>query len=81
MMYTHVPKQLPRSVEVERRRRAYLAKNIADCLAKLDVHNHELIPTNIIAYLSRNQNLQDMLKRNYLPLEIFDNEEYDTRLV
>lgn len=81
MMYTHVPKELPRSVEIERRRRAYLAKDIVDCLGKLNVPSHQLIPTSMIWSVEKTRNFKEQLKRHYLPLEIFDNEEYDTRLV
>lgn len=74
------PKTLPRSVEIERRRRAYLHKNIKQCLDDIGVHDKDLVPAHIIQEIYSPEDKYGLYARvPYLPLELFDDEEYDSR--
>lgn len=74
------PKTLPRNVEIERRRRQYLKKNIKQCLDEIGVKNSDLIPAEIIQELYKKEDKFGLYSTiNYLPLELFDDEEYDSR--
>ncbi|XP_066927305.1 dynein axonemal heavy chain 1-like isoform X2 [Clytia hemisphaerica] len=73
------PGQMPRKIEVERRKRKFLKQNLEDLLAKEGIKNTQLIPKTSI-------NMRVVVKPGdgspfpcFLPLEIFDNTEYDCR--
>ncbi|XP_076603478.1 dynein axonemal heavy chain 1 [Chaetodon auriga] len=77
MPYQTIPGQIPRKLKIERCRREYLRLNFEQLLADKGIHSNLLMP--------RHQSSSDepMTLDNpvspYLPLEIFDNEEYDCR--
>ncbi|XP_066453022.1 dynein axonemal heavy chain 1 isoform X2 [Eleutherodactylus coqui] len=80
--FTVPPGQCPRKVELERRRREYLNLNISQLLANEGVDSNLLVPRRA------DPGDQPCIRNNsgqllppYLPLEIFDNEEFDIRLV
>ncbi|XP_018600098.2 dynein heavy chain 1, axonemal isoform X2 [Scleropages formosus] len=75
-----LPGQCPRKIEIERRRRKFLDLDIAELLTDHDIDSNQL--------LTRIQGCKDPLISlrnpsppisNYLPLEVFDNEEFDCR--
>ncbi|XP_044749962.1 dynein axonemal heavy chain 1-like [Coccinella septempunctata] len=66
---------LPRNVAIERKRRQYAAQNIADILQDLEVSPKSLIPVDSsVPYMANT-----MQAMNFLPLELFDNEKFETR--
>ncbi|XP_067102135.1 dynein axonemal heavy chain 1 [Osmerus mordax] len=78
--YNSLPGEIPRKIEIERRRRQYLQLDIAQLLEE------EGIDSNLL--MSRHQGTEECVTTpdsplppvaNYLPLEVFDNEEYDCR--
>ncbi|XP_072521546.1 dynein axonemal heavy chain 1 [Salminus brasiliensis] len=99
--YRCSPGQMPRKIEIERRRREYLKLDIAQLLADLGIDSNQLVPRELSsehhtedAYtpsskspcLPPSKNPCPSLANkpcppvsNYLPLEIFDNEEFDCR--
>ncbi|KAL6436551.1 hypothetical protein ACFW04_004787 [Cataglyphis niger] len=80
MEYIVGPKMLPRNVEMERRRRAYKNLKIEDALEAEGVKSHDMLPPEKIrALLSYDEKYDLYSKANYLPLELFDDEEYDCR--
>ncbi|KAM0726282.1 Dynein axonemal heavy chain 1 [Formica fusca] len=80
MEYTVGSKVLPRNVEMERRRRAYKNLKIEDALEAEGVKSHDMLPPEkICALLSYDEKYDLYSKANYLPLELFDDEEYDCR--
>ncbi|NXC44759.1 DYH1 protein, partial [Penelope pileata] len=75
-----LPGQCPRRIEVERRRRLYLTFDIAQLLSSEGIDSNELIarhcdPDNMPTIEQK----KDPIFPIYLPLKIFDNEEYDCR--
>ncbi|KMQ95378.1 dynein heavy chain axonemal [Lasius niger] len=80
MEYNAGPKVLPRNVEMERRRRVYKSLKIEDALEAEGVKSHDMLPPEkICALLSYDEKYNLYSKANYLPLELFDDEEYDCR--
>nr|CAD7442365.1 unnamed protein product [Timema bartmani] len=74
--YQVSPGCLPRRVQVERKRREYLAQDITKLLTELGVDPCTLIPPdddNLDKY-----NLAT--SQHFLPLQIFDNQEFDCRV-
>ncbi|NXG64249.1 DYH1 protein, partial [Hemiprocne comata] len=74
--FQRLPGQCPREVEVERTRRLYLTFDIAELLAREGIDSNELIsrhcdPQNTPTIET------DPVFPNYLPLEIFDDYDYD----
>ncbi|XP_004631750.1 dynein heavy chain 1, axonemal [Octodon degus] len=75
-----LPGQRPRKVEIERRKRHYLGLDIEQLLASEGIDSNELMPRH-----PDPQNRQtiaqghDPLFPIYLPLKVFDNEEFDCR--
>ncbi|XP_036367019.1 dynein heavy chain 1, axonemal-like isoform X1 [Octopus sinensis] len=72
----------PRKIEIERRRRLYASLNLTDLLTAEGISCDELIPINIFDSESKNIDIIEERTtpfKTYLPLEIFDNEEYDCR--
>ncbi|NXC17890.1 DYH1 protein, partial [Corythaeola cristata] len=78
--FQRLPGQCPRRVETERRRRLYLTFDIAQLLASKGIESNELIPRhhdpdNMPTIVEK----KDPVFPIYLPLEIFDDNEYDCR--
>ncbi|XP_064422227.1 dynein axonemal heavy chain 1 [Latimeria chalumnae] len=74
------PGERPRKIEIESRRRQYLKLDIAQLLAKQGIVSNQLMP--------RHRGVDNQLDADnrklppfpiYLPLEVFDNEEFDCR--
>lgn len=80
MEYNVEPKRLPRNVEMERKRRTYKNLKIEDALKAEGVKPYDMLPPEKIRPLLFYEEKYDLYARaNYLPLEIFDDEEYDCR--
>ncbi|XP_025162148.1 dynein heavy chain 1, axonemal-like [Harpegnathos saltator] len=80
MKYDVEPKLLPRNVEMERRRRAYKNVKIEDALEAEGIKPRDILPLDKIRPLLSHEEKYDLYsKANYLPLEVFDDEEYDCR--
>ncbi|NWX18561.1 DYH1 protein, partial [Aegotheles bennettii] len=80
MAFKRLPGQCPREIEIERRRLLYLTFDIAELLASKGIDSDQLMPRhrdpdNMTAIEEK----KDPVFPIYLPLEIFDNEEYDCR--
>ncbi|XP_043259514.1 dynein axonemal heavy chain 1-like [Colletes gigas] len=74
------PKRLPRNVEMERRRRVYRNLKIEDALDAEGVAAKEILqPSAISSILSREDIYGLFATAHLLPLEIFDDQEYDCR--
>ena len=78
--------RIPRKLEIERRKRQYtkLAKEFDSLLTQHSVHTRELMPItdrSSKALLSRSSRSGDSspVFPSFLPLEIFDNTEFDAR--
>ncbi|KAG7477961.1 hypothetical protein MATL_G00075170 [Megalops atlanticus] len=72
------PGQLPRKLEIERRKRMYLECDIGQLLKEQGIDSNQL--------MHRHQSIGETCPENpcppvsnYLPLEVFDNEEFDCR--
>ncbi|XP_051667332.1 dynein axonemal heavy chain 1 [Manacus candei] len=78
--FERLPGQSPRKVEVERRRRLYLTFDIAELLSRKGIDSNELMPRH---YDPDNippiEETKDSVFPIYLPLKVFDNDEYDCR--
>ncbi|KAL6464354.1 hypothetical protein MHYP_G00266710 [Metynnis hypsauchen] len=81
--YNCSPGQQPRNIEIERRRQEYLKLDITQLLAELGIDSNQLVsrelssedlPENFCPPVAKKPPVSD-----YLPLEIFDNEEFDCR--
>ncbi|XP_056631499.1 dynein axonemal heavy chain 1-like [Diorhabda sublineata] len=68
------PKTLPRSVAIERCRREYQSQHLKDVLMEHDISMRDLIPPEILQ-----QHAEDRTWLSFLPLELFDDEEFDIR--
>ncbi|NXY87439.1 DYH1 protein, partial [Alcedo cyanopectus] len=75
-----LPGQRPREVEIERRRRLYLTFDIAQLLASKGIDSNQLMPRHHDPdNMPTIQEKKDPVFGIYLPLKIFDDEEYDCR--
>ncbi|KAG8436117.1 hypothetical protein GDO86_007286 [Hymenochirus boettgeri] len=74
------PGQCPRKIELERRRRQYLKLDISQLLTKKGIDSNLLMPrhTNPEKMPCIGQRTGALLPM-YLPLEVFDDEEFDVR--
>ncbi|KAI4880923.1 hypothetical protein NFI96_025448, partial [Prochilodus magdalenae] len=83
--YSCPPGQRPRTIEIERRRREYLKLDITQLLAELGIDSNQLISSELSDEDHTESSCPPVAKKpfppasNYLPLEIFDNEEFDCR--
>ncbi|KAJ7998998.1 hypothetical protein DPEC_G00210820 [Dallia pectoralis] len=80
MPYHSWPGECPRKIQIERRRREYLKLDIAQLLNENGIDSNLLLPR----HQSREQDMTTPDNplppvSNYLPLEVFDNEEFDCR--
>ncbi|NXK03929.1 DYH1 protein, partial [Herpetotheres cachinnans] len=78
--FQRLPGQCPRKIEVERMRRLYLTFDIAELLASEGIDSNQLMPRhhdpdNMPAIEEK----KDPVFPIYLPLKVFDNDEYDCR--
>ncbi|KAK2862487.1 hypothetical protein Q5P01_002020 [Channa striata] len=76
MPYQTIPGQLPRKLEIERCRREYLQFDFEQLLAEKGIDSKLIMPKHPSSSVER-VHTPDVSP--YLPLEIFDNEEYDCR--
>ncbi|XP_008850074.1 dynein heavy chain 1, axonemal [Nannospalax galili] len=75
-----LPGQRPRKTEIERRKRQYLSLDIEQLLASKGINSNKLMPRH--PDLHHPQTIEqghDPLFPIYLPLKVFDNEEFDCR--
>lgn len=73
-------KRLPRNVEMERRRRLYRNQSLEEALKNEGISPSNILPPKIISSLSSKEDKYGLYSKiNYLPLEIFDDEEFDCR--
>ncbi|KAK7819786.1 hypothetical protein U0070_012392 [Myodes glareolus] len=75
-----LPGQCPRKTEIERRKQQYLRLNIEQLLANEGIDSNKLMPRH--PDLQHPQTIEqghDPLFPIYLPLKVFDNEEFDCR--
>ncbi|XP_025927284.1 dynein heavy chain 1, axonemal [Apteryx rowi] len=78
--FQRLPGQCPRKVEIERRRRLYLSLDIAQLLANEGIDSNQLMPRHHEPdNMPTIEDKRDPIFPIYLPLKIFDNEEYDCR--
>ncbi|NWI86599.1 DYH1 protein, partial [Pitta sordida] len=78
--FQRLPGQTPRKVEIERRRRLYLTFDIAELLASKGIDSNELMPRHYDPdNLPTIEKTKDSVFPIYLPLKVFDNDEYDCR--
>ncbi|XP_019911214.2 dynein heavy chain 1, axonemal [Esox lucius] len=80
MPYHSRPGECSRKIEIERRRREYLKLDIAQLLKEKGIDSNLLLPR----HQSSEQDVTTLENplppvSNYLPLEVFDNEEFDCR--
>ncbi|KAM7402690.1 hypothetical protein PAMP_017906 [Pampus punctatissimus] len=78
MPYQTIPGNIPRKLAIERRRREYLKLDFVQLLAETGIDSNLLMPRR---WGSSDEHVTspDNPVSPYLPLEIFDNEEYDCR--
>ncbi|KAK2170975.1 hypothetical protein NP493_1117g00049 [Ridgeia piscesae] len=75
------PGNCPRKVEIERRKRIYAAMDLNELLVKEGINTDELMPkevANVRVILNKDPNNPAPFPP-FLPLHIFDNEEFDCR--
>ncbi|NXW83841.1 DYH1 protein, partial [Alopecoenas beccarii] len=72
------PGQLPRRIEIERRRRLYLSLDIVQLLASKGIDSNQLMPRHYdLDNMPTIAERADPIFPIYLPLKVFDNKEYD----
>ncbi|XP_054472107.1 dynein axonemal heavy chain 1 [Anoplopoma fimbria] len=76
--YQTVPGQIPRKLAIERLRREYLKLDFEHLLAEKGIDSNLLIPKHQ-SNSDEHVTTTDNPVSSYLPLEVFDNEEYDCR--
>ncbi|XP_023393798.1 dynein heavy chain 1, axonemal [Pteropus vampyrus] len=75
-----LPGQCPRKIEIERRKRLYLSLDIEQLLASEGIDSNQLMPRHPDPYQPQTiEQGHDPLFPIYLPLKVFDNEEFDCR--
>uniref|UniRef100_A0A8D2DP18 Dynein axonemal heavy chain 1 n=1 Tax=Sciurus vulgaris TaxID=55149 RepID=A0A8D2DP18_SCIVU len=75
-----LPGQCPRKIEIERRKREYLSLDIEQLLANEGIDSNELMPRHPDPLHPQTiEQGHDPLFPIYLPLKVFDNEEFDCR--
>lgn len=73
------PFEMTRSVATERLRRAYQAKNIKNLLDALGIQPSDMVSLQLLEQYHPDKVPRVNVITNYLPLELFDDEEYDCR--
>ncbi|XP_032448113.1 dynein heavy chain 1, axonemal [Lynx canadensis] len=75
-----LPGQCPRKIEIERRKRLYLSLDIEQLLAHEGIDSDKLMPRHPDPHHPQTiEQGHDPLFPIYLPLKVFDNEEFDCR--
>lgn len=75
-----LPGQCPRKIEIERRKRLYLSLDIEQLLASEGINSNKLMPRHPDPHHPQTiEQGHDPLFPIYLPLKVFDNEEFDCR--
>ncbi|XP_035886761.1 dynein heavy chain 1, axonemal isoform X2 [Phyllostomus discolor] len=75
-----LPGQCPRKTEIERRKRLYLSLDIEQLLAREGIDSNKLMPRHPDPHQPQTiEQGNDPLFPIYLPLKVFDNEEFDCR--
>ncbi|MBZ3886078.1 Dynein heavy chain 1, axonemal [Sciurus carolinensis] len=75
-----LPGQCPRKIEIERRKREYLSLDIEQLLVNEGIDSNELMPRHPDPLHPQTiEQGHDPLFPIYLPLKVFDNEEFDCR--
>ncbi|NXV43351.1 DYH1 protein, partial [Uria aalge] len=75
-----LPGQCSQKMEIERRRRRYLTFDIAQLLANKGIDSNQLMPRHHdLDNMPTIEEKKDPVFPIYLPLKIFDNDEYDCR--
>uniref|UniRef100_G3TQL9 Dynein axonemal heavy chain 1 n=1 Tax=Loxodonta africana TaxID=9785 RepID=G3TQL9_LOXAF len=75
-----LPGQRPRKTEIERRKRQYLSLDIEQLLAEEGIDSNKLMPRHPDPQHPQTiKQGRDPLFPIYLPLKVFDNEEFDCR--
>ncbi|NXX19804.1 DYH1 protein, partial [Podargus strigoides] len=78
--FQRLPGQCPWKIEIERRRRLYLTFDITQLLASKGIDSNQLIPRHHDPdNMPTIEEKKDPVFPIYLPLKIFDNDEYDCR--
>ncbi|KAL1506671.1 hypothetical protein ABEB36_005994 [Hypothenemus hampei] len=75
------PRTLPRNIAIERRRRLYQCEDIESLLERMNVQLRDLLPIHILfrEYPSHIERYGLSSWVPFLPLELFDNEEFRSR--
>ncbi|XP_026203417.1 dynein heavy chain 1, axonemal [Anabas testudineus] len=76
--YQTMPGQIPRKLEVERRRREYLQLDFEQLLAEKEIDSNLVMPRHP-STSDEHVNTADSPVSPYLPLEIFDNQDFDCK--
>ncbi|XP_071059360.1 dynein axonemal heavy chain 1-like [Pseudochaenichthys georgianus] len=76
--YQTAPGQIPRKLEIERRRREYLKLDIEQLLAEQGIYSNLLMPTHQSSS-DDHETTTDNPVSPYLSLEVFDNEDFECR--
>ncbi|XP_018365084.1 PREDICTED: dynein heavy chain 1, axonemal-like [Trachymyrmex cornetzi] len=80
MAYTDDSKIPPHNIEMERKRKIYKNLKIEDALKAENIKPYDILPfEKICPLLSDKEKYSLYSKTSYLPLELFDDEEYDCR--
>ncbi|KAF4023972.1 hypothetical protein G4228_016077 [Cervus hanglu yarkandensis] len=78
--YMVLPGQCPRKIEIERRKQLYLSLDIEQLLANEGIDSDKLMPRHPDPHNPQTiEQGHDPLFPIYLPLKVFDNEEFDCR--
>ncbi|KAI5937324.1 Dynein heavy chain 1, axonemal [Manis javanica] len=78
--FVGLPGQCPRKIEIERRKQLYLSLDIEQLLACEGIDSNELMPRHPDPHFPQTiEQGHDPLFPIYLPLKVFDNEEFDCR--
>ncbi|KAM6256563.1 LOW QUALITY PROTEIN: dynein axonemal heavy chain 1 [Porphyrio hochstetteri] len=78
--FQRLPGQCPRKIEVERRRQLYLSFDIEQLLASEGIDSNQLMPRHHDPdSMPTIEEKKDPIFPLYLPLKVFDNDEYDCR--
>ncbi|KAI4827733.1 hypothetical protein KUCAC02_031105 [Chaenocephalus aceratus] len=76
--YQTAPGQIPRKLEIERRRREYLKLDIEQLLAEQGIYSNLLMPTHQSSS-EDHETTTDNPVSPYLSLQVFDNEDFECR--
>ncbi|KAK5644094.1 hypothetical protein RI129_007939 [Pyrocoelia pectoralis] len=79
MQHDIEPRFLPRNVAIERKRRQYEYQSIKKCLEVLEIQPKQLVPSHIVQAVTVEEKFGLYNTVNYLPLELFDDKEFDSR--